>query len=80
MRLDEAKEILENHGFQVEKEEGNYYSVTICYTDTNGEMATKTKIEFTDNDKLAESKALVWFKKKFEYETIRWIDSKKLKY
>lgn len=80
MRLDEAKNILNKNGYLVEKEEGNYYSVTICYTDTNGEMATKTKIEFTDNDKLAESKALDWFKKKFEYETIIWIDPKKLDY
>ena len=80
MRLDEAESILNKNGYLVEKEEGNYYSVTICYTDKNGEMATKTKIEFTDNDKLAESKALVWFKKKIEYETIRWIDTKKLDY
>ena len=80
MELKEAKEVLKENGYLVENEEGNYYSVTICYTDTNGEMATKTKIEFTDNDNLAESKALAWFKKKFEYETIRWIDSKKLEY
>ena len=80
MELNEAKEVLKENGYLVENEEGNYYSVTICYTDTNGEMATKTKIEFTDNDNLAESKALAWFKKKFEYETIRWIDSKKLEY
>ena len=80
MRLEEAKNILNKNGYLVEKEEGNYYSVTICYTDTNGEMATKTKIEFTDNDKLAESKAFDWFKKKFEYETIIWIDTKKLDY
>lgn len=36
MRLDEAKNILNKNGYLVEKEEGNYYSVTICYTDTNG--------------------------------------------
>ena len=80
MNLKEAKHILEDNGYLVENEEGNYYSVTICYTDTNGEIATKTKIEFTDNDNLAETQALAWFKKKFEYDTIRWIDSKKLEY
>ena len=80
MRLEEAESILNKNGYLVENEEGNYYSVTICYTDTNGEIATKTKIEFIDNKNLAESKALAWFKKKFEYETIRWIDTKKLDY
>lgn len=80
MRLEEAESILNKNGYLVEKEEGNYYSVTICYTYTNGEMATKTKIEFTDNDKLAELNALEWFEKKYEYETIKWIDTKKLEY
>lgn len=80
MNLREAKHILEDNDYLVENEEGNYYSVTICYTDTNGEIATKTKIEFTDNDNLAETQALAWFKKKIEYDSIRWIDSKKLEY
>lgn len=79
MRLDEAESILNKNGYLVEKEEGNYYSVRICYTDKKGEIASTTIIEFTDNNKLAEEKALNKFKKKFEYETIRWIDSEELK-
>ena len=79
MKLDEALKTLKNNGYLVEKEEGNFYSVRICYTDKNGEIASTTIIEFTDDRKLAEEKALNKFKKKFEYETIRWIDSEKLK-
>ncbi len=79
MNLNEAIETLENAGYLVEQEEGNFYSVRICYTDINGEIASTTIIEFTDDRKLAEEKALNRFKKKFEYETIRWIDSEELK-
>ena len=79
MQLDEAQKILNKNGYLVEKEEGNFYSVRICYTDKNGEIASTTIIEFTDDHKLAEAKALARFKKKFEYETIRWIDSEELK-
>ena len=79
MNLIEAKKILKDAGFLIEKEEGNFYSVRICYTDKNGEITSTTIIEFTDDRKLAEAKALARFKKKFEYETIRWIDSEELK-